>query len=324
MRRRRCPRSGAHRRTHTVLRVPLAGRLPTAEACGMDPVAVLARLGGAARREALLGRGVSVDDLYGALSRGVITRPFRGCYVLPGTSRAQVMAALYRCEVSCITLIRRSNLPLLRDTDAVHLALPRDRARRATDKRPRDGVRFHREDREPWRSPLAHALKLAARCLPRDEWLVPADALVHRRLLSVDDVVAAGSDGGIGSTWIRRVIDPACGSPAETVVRVPLMEAGLAVASQVDIATIGRVDLVVERRVIIEVDGRSYHSDPAAFAEDRRRDRAAARLGLTVLRYPASEVLQAPDKVLADVREILQFSAPPASSATRNRRNGLT
>ncbi|UPU87515.1 endonuclease domain-containing protein [Demequina sp. TMPB413] len=57
---------------------------------------------------------------------------------------------------------------------------------------------------------------------------------------------------------------------------------------------IGRVDLMVGDAVVVEVDGRHYHSDPIAFVADRRRDRALQELGFRVLRFAASEVLSDP------------------------------
>lgn len=48
---------------------------------------------------------------------------------------------------------------------------------------------------------------------------------------------------------------------------------------------VGRVDMVVRgTRIVIEVDGRTYHEDPAAFEEDRRRDAELVARGYVVIR----------------------------------------
>jgi very-short-patch-repair endonuclease len=72
---------------------------------------------------------------------------------------------------------------------------------------------------------------------------------------------------------------------------------------------VGRVDFLVAGRVIVETDGRAFHVGAESFARDRRRDRAAARLGLRVLRYTYAEVLGAPELIVDDVRAVLRLLA---------------
>lgn len=52
---------------------------------------------------------------------------------------------------------------------------------------------------------------------------------------------------------------------------------------------------------VVEVDGREFHVDPAAFVRDRVRQNALQRLGLLVLRYPAVTVLADPTGVAAEI-----------------------
>lgn len=62
---------------------------------------------------------------------------------------------------------------------------------------------------------------------------------------------------------------------------------------------IGEVDLLVEGCVIVEIDGFAYHGDRKQYRADRRRDRAAARLGLVVLRFAFDDA--DPSAVVAEV-----------------------
>jgi very-short-patch-repair endonuclease len=80
-------------------------------------------------------------------------------------------------------------------------------------------------------------------------------------------------------------------SGTETIVRCLLTIAGLRVRPQVDIAGVGRVDLLVEDRVVVEVDGREWHDDPGRFAVDRRRDVRATIGRYRVLRFSWFQVL---------------------------------
>lgn len=56
-----------------------------------------------------------------------------------------------------------------------------------------------------------------------------------------------------------------------------------------------------ERRLIVEVDGRSYHARRAAFEHDRRRDRRLRLLGYETVRYAAREVSRSPATVVAEI-----------------------
>jgi len=57
--------------------------------------------------------------------------------------------------------------------------------------------------------------------------------------------------------------------------------------------------------VVVEVDGRSWHSTSQAMAEDRRRDRLAAGHGWVVLRVAGDEVFLRPSSVIAEIRAVL-------------------
>ena len=66
-----------------------------------------------------------------------------------------------------------------------------------------------------------------------------------------------------------------------------------------------RVDLLIPAwRLIVEADGRSWHSRVADFARDRQRDRMALRHGYAVARYVHEELLSDPDGVRADLLAI--------------------
>ena len=62
---------------------------------------------------------------------------------------------------------------------------------------------------------------------------------------------------------------------------------------QVRIPGVGRIDIgVVGTSVIIEVDGRTYHEDPVAFEEDRRRDAELVARGYIVVRLSYRRVME--------------------------------
>ncbi|MDH3300839.1 MAG: DUF559 domain-containing protein [Acidimicrobiia bacterium] len=57
--------------------------------------------------------------------------------------------------------------------------------------------------------------------------------------------------------------------------------------------------------VVLEVDGRSWHSTSQAIGDDRRRDRAAAGHGWVVVRVVADEVALRPSSVIDEIRAVL-------------------
>ncbi|MFW2512305.1 endonuclease domain-containing protein [Demequina sp. SO4-13] len=95
---------------------------------------------------------------------------------------------------------------------------------------------------------------------------------------------------------------------SETCARIALRAAGLQVQSQAVFPGVGRVDLLVEGRLVVECDGREYHSDPRAFAKDRARDRELVAQGLDVLRFPYADTVYRPERVVSDVRRALDAS----------------
>ena len=133
---------------------------------------------------------------------------------------------------------------------------------------------------------------------------MPVDAALHRGVISMTSAVKQWRGTEVSRVGLRALLDPDAESPGESLARVALLRSGLAVRSQVFYEGIGRVDLQVGG-VVVEIDGREYHSDPQAFERDRRRDRALRLMGLTVFRYSAREVFDDPRAVARDVRAVV-------------------
>jgi very-short-patch-repair endonuclease len=64
-----------------------------------------------------------------------------------------------------------------------------------------------------------------------------------------------------------------------------------------------KVDVAFPKQMVaIEVDGWAFHSDPEAFAIDRKRQNAIALLGWQVLRFTWLDLVEYPQRVLAEIR----------------------
>jgi very-short-patch-repair endonuclease len=62
-----------------------------------------------------------------------------------------------------------------------------------------------------------------------------------------------------------------------------------------------------EGKVVVEVDSYYYHSGPAAFVEDRERDRELLVSGYRVVRIPHDDILRDSADVVERIREVVAF-----------------
>ncbi len=60
-----------------------------------------------------------------------------------------------------------------------------------------------------------------------------------------------------------------------------------------------------KQKVAIEVDGWAFHSDPEAFAKDRKRQNNIALLGWKVLRFTWLDLTEYPQRVIAEIKDAI-------------------
>lgn len=255
------------------------------------------RLGGVARWVQLRQAGVGWAALADDVGTGRLVRPARGIYAVPWVEEWQVAAARWRASLACVSAAAHYGLHVWHAPTALHLSSP-------VNTRPADGtVVLHRARAAyPAVVPPLRAMLEVAQCLPAREALVVVESAVARRLVTRADLLG---QTGRGSARLRSValrVDPQAQSPAETLARDALLRAGYRVRSQVPVPGVGHVDLEVEGMLLVEIDGRTHHSEAAAFEQDRRRGNAAAVGRRFVLRVPARWVLERPESVVDEVR----------------------
>jgi very-short-patch-repair endonuclease len=203
----------------------------------------------------------------------------------------------------------------------VHLAVPLGRSPSTSSIRPSSAVVLHRSatiapGQCPERPVVPEVVAAATilRCLEPLAAVVAMDSVLNRGVCSRSDIEAElAGPGRAKAIGVLRRCDPRSESVLESVARVTLRDAGLAVECNVSIPRVGRVDLLVEGRLVVELDGFEHHGSRRAFVEDRRRDRALVALGLLVLRFTYDDVLASPDTVVRAVRCALE--APHRRSA---------
>jgi very-short-patch-repair endonuclease len=261
------------------------------------------RVCGGAARSARLTRLAPRRGLVTAVATGELLRPVAGLYCLPDCPPDVLAAAAVRGVRSCQSAAVALGLDVLRPDAAPHVTCPPG-------------------SRGTWRGSVVHRRQVAdldgctdvlttvldcLRCLPRREALVPADSALRDGRLTLADLhlAAARMNRRDPRRGLLGMADPQSGSALETVARVDLLDQGLRVRTQQAIEPAGRVDLLVEDRLVVEVDGYAFHASARQRSEDLRRDAELQRLGLTVLRFSFEQVVHRRDWWLGVVREVL-------------------
>ncbi|MFE6160863.1 endonuclease domain-containing protein [Streptomyces sp. NPDC056486] len=175
---------------------------------------------------------------------------------------------------------------------------------------------------------IARTLADLLPCGPRDEALVAVESAltwrtvgsVRRPPLIATESIAASlalaaplprSGGDRARHWLA-LADPRAGSPAETMARLRMHDAGLHPSTQVDLLTPNgrrcRPDFLFrDEGVAVEIEGYAYHGSRDAHRRDlaRYNDLAACPEVRVVLRFGAEEVLRTPEAFIAKVEATL-------------------
>jgi hypothetical protein len=300
----------------------------------VDVQHALAELGGFASRAALLRHDVTRHALYRALDSGRIIRLQRGVYGLGLPDGTGVLAA---AAVSLRAVVSHDSAAVLWDLEMVHqphhrVTVPRDRSRATF-----DGVEVRRQSLAetevrrglPVTTPLRTVLD-CARVLSIEEAVVIADSALRKGLITIEELrTSAAVSRGKAANKVRRVArlaDPRCGSVLESLLRLLLVEAGLApehsqyTVRGADGLFVAVVDFVwLRARLIVEADGFEFHRARDDYRRDRRKANAYCRDDWRLLRFSWEDVRLDPDYVVEAVRHELakgrrRTHARPAST----------
>lgn len=195
------------------------------------------------------------------------------------------------------------------------------------------GVRVHRTPLAPEELASRQGLRVTGavrtvadllRAGPRDDALVSLEsALTHRRvsgarrapLAGVAAITAALAPPLRGATraarWLR-LCDPRSGSPAETIARLRMLDAGLRPESQVELTTPdGRrvfLDFLFRAEgLAVEIEGYAYHGTRDAHRRDITRFNRVQQCPEVreVLRFTAEDVFHRPAEMIREISAAL-------------------
>ncbi len=154
-------------------------------------------------------------------------------------------------------------------------------------------------------APLLLVLEHAVRCLRPEYAVAVIDSALHTRLLPLRQLAVLAAALPAHLRHLVGATDWRSDSGLESIVRFLLRAAGLDVVVNPVIPGLGQVDLLVAGLLIIETDGKRYHTPEEAFENDRRRDREAALQGYRVLRLSYRQVIEEWETTLRAVHAIL-------------------
>jgi very-short-patch-repair endonuclease len=263
---------------------------------------VIASLGGLAATHQLHAAGWNKHALTAAVAAGTILRVRQGWYCLPSAPEPDQQAVRVGGRLSCTSGAERHGL-LVRSSSKLHVAVTPNaaRLRSRSDKTVRlatlrsPDVTVHWSDADASGSAFCLDVRdcLAEMALCQSpEWVVAAvDSALRLHKITMREwlEIVAELPGGLGTLLAEA--DILSESITESVTRFRLHRIGIIPRLQVKIRGVGRVDMLIGTRLVIEVDGYAYHADPERFEADRRRDARLSALGYRVLRFSYKQVM---------------------------------
>ncbi|AWB94537.1 hypothetical protein DCE93_01665 [Agromyces badenianii] len=239
--------------------------------------------------------GVTKSARVAAIGAGALMSVRQGWYSVPDAPPDVVSAVRVGGALTAASVARLHGLWLLGDA-RLHVRVPGSASRlRSPDDRsvplaPSHSVCVHYRERPggagdlPARDGLPRALAEMFSCAG------PLPAMI-----AVDSALNSGELGAAGRAELRTLVggahrrlvdaaDAGCDSGLETIARMLLVSRRVRHRTQAWIAGVGRVDLLIGDRLVVELDGAGFHIDRPDFEKDRRRGLELARQGYLLVR----------------------------------------
>jgi len=277
----------------------------------MHEAHIIAALGGAATRQQLVAAGCSGYDITRAVRAGQIIRCRQARYILPTTPR-EVAAAVRVGGMLAGPSAARSYGLWAGTGRRLHISVGANASRLRTNVPPSFGYEPLTPDRssyeivlhwlqggappelgpECWRVTLPVCLRQVVAWCDRTDAIACLETALTSQGWSSRQLASVFQSEPIASRLVVSAARAGSDSGPESLVCQRLRRRGVVLRQQVRIPGVGRVDIgVAGTRVIIEVDGRTYHEDSVAFEEDRRRDAELVARGYIVVRLSYRRVM---------------------------------
>ncbi|WP_401000909.1 endonuclease domain-containing protein [Agromyces sp. GXQ0307] len=280
------------------------------------PADIVRANGGALPYRALDELGVSRRAVAAAVRGGRLVQVRERWFAVPDAPHDVVRAVRVGGTLTAASVARLEGL-WIRDDRMLHVRVPSTAGRlwspdssaagRAPLDRARHGVCVHYRTvpgLPTARDGIVLALAEMSACAPLLDAQIATDSALASGALTTADLGVLRELLGPSRRRIVEQADAGCQSGTETIVRLLLRGRRVAHRTQVHIAGVGRVDVLVGDRLVIEIDGEGFHTGPE-FERDRRRDFELTMRGYLVLRLSYSMVMHEWDTVREGVLALI-------------------
>lgn len=271
------------------------------------PLTLLELHGGIARGSLLAGFGCTRKDLSNAVRRREVVRVRAGVFAAPTCAWGVRIAALHGGALSCSGALRLHGVWVLHDDEHPHVWL--GKAGRIHPHVSCLCVEHYRAG--PMRlglAPLEQALVHAFGCHGEEFFFAAFESAWALRLIGATQRRLIRAALPARARWLVDLARHDADSGLESIVRLRLHVLGIGVRTQVELDGVGRVDFVVEGRVILEADGKGNHDGRSMRHRDLGRDAAASRLGYETLRFDYAMIIHDWEVVIAAILGALSRS----------------
>ncbi|MGN6327202.1 endonuclease domain-containing protein [Pseudolysinimonas sp.] len=244
---------------------------------------------GLATTQDLRSAGMSERAIAAAVTAGRLRRLRRGWFAGPLAEPRVASAVAAGGRVACASALAMHGVWVLRE-DGLHVAV-RDGSHRRSERGRRIHHRTLRAEQTDGlvESPL-EALEQLSHCASAMETVIAMNSALQHTLVT-RSALATVFDRSRRSRWLLDHVDGRSQSGTETIARLALGRRGVRLRPQVVVPGVGRVDLLIGERLVLEIDGAAWHASPEAFEVDRRRDLELTVRGFLVVRISYRRVI---------------------------------
>ncbi|MBC7589934.1 MAG: DUF559 domain-containing protein [Salinibacterium sp.] len=252
----------------------------------------------------LLRAGWTGRQLSRAVVRGELIRIRQGWYCAPSLVDEAQQAARVGGQLTCHSAARMLGLAV-RGSSTLHVTVPRNAARLRASRDPqillelsqRASVIVHWSGRPgamTWPpttpTPIEILMEMAT-CESPEFTIAAVDSAIRLGVIPLRSWLEFLPSLPKKLAVLLAGVDGRSGSITESLSRTRLCALGIVPQLQFKIAGVGFVDMLIGDRLVVEIDGRQYHTDKGQFEADRQRDARLSMLGYRVLRFSYRQVM---------------------------------
>lgn len=256
----------------------------------LDPAILITRFGGIVRGIQLQQFGITRHCLASAVDAGEIQRVRPGIFASFDAHPSELAAVRHGGALTCSAALRRHGVWSLSAEGNPHVWVGR-RGRVHTHLGCTCVSHFFRGKPPLGVVGVEEAIVHLHRCEGEEAFFASFESAWQLGLLSAPARARIRAALPASARWLVDLARRDAESGLESLMRLRLHLIGLTLDCQVEIPTVGRVDFLIDGRLIIEVDGKGNHESPSMRHKDLTRDAAASALGYQTLRFDYAQIM---------------------------------